>query len=344
MNLLIRADANVAMGTGHVMRCLALAQAWQDAGGCAAFAMSEAPAAIGARLNAESCDILPIVSTAGSADDAALTMTLARERGTDWVVVDGYQFSADYQRRLKDAGFRILFVDDYGHAQWYSADLVLNQNVYANETIYAGRAPNARLLLGPRYGLLRREFVKWPGRAREIPEIARKILVTMGGSDPDNFTLRTMKGLEQFREWTLDGTILVGGSNPNGESLQQAALESRHRWRLEINATNVPGLMEQCDLAISAAGSTCLELCRMGLPAVLIDLAQNQTPIAREFARRGTAIHLGSLQDVTETTIAVAVADLLRSKERRRKMSELGRAVVDGTGAERVVAEIRQFS
>jgi len=134
----------------------------------------------------------------------------------------------------------------------------------------------------------------------------------------------------------------VGGSNPHGGGLDREIRGSRHRWRLETNVIDVSGLMAHCDLAVSAAGSTCLELCRMGLPAVLVDLAENQAQIAQEFARRGIAIHLGSLGDVTTEQIAAGVESLMHSGERRRKMSQLGSAAVDGGGVQRVVAELQQ--
>ena len=89
------------------------------------------------------------------------TIDVARKEKSDWIAVDGYQFSADYQRILKSAGFKILFLDDYGHAQRYFADLVLNQNVGVGAELYADREPETRVLLGPRYCLLRREFSAW---------------------------------------------------------------------------------------------------------------------------------------------------------------------------------------
>ncbi len=117
--LLIRVDANVKIGTGHVMRCLALAQAWQDRGGDVVFAMAESSAGIDERLRLEQAQISRLDAMPGSADDAAQTASLARELQADWAVVDGYHFDSAYQRFLKDTGLQLLIIDDYDHAGHY---------------------------------------------------------------------------------------------------------------------------------------------------------------------------------------------------------------------------------
>ncbi|MGH9495154.1 MAG: PseG/SpsG family protein, partial [Candidatus Sulfotelmatobacter sp.] len=193
--LLVRADASVAIGTGHVMRCLALAQAWQDAGGQAVFASAKITDALRKRLAAESCDVAAISSPGGSFEDAAQTVALARENKCDWVVVDGYAFGPQYQQVLKAAGLKTLFVDDHGHAPPYSADVVLNQNLTATRELYSDREGQTRLLLGTRYCLLRREFADWREWQREISPVCRRLLVVMGGSDPENVTARVLEVL-----------------------------------------------------------------------------------------------------------------------------------------------------
>ena len=114
--LLFRADASVSIGTGHVMRCLALAQAWQDAGGRAVFAMAESTAAVLEMLRTIGFEVLAVSARAGTDEDSRQTASLALEQGAEWVAVDGYQFGADFQRTLRAAGLRILFLDDNGHA------------------------------------------------------------------------------------------------------------------------------------------------------------------------------------------------------------------------------------
>jgi UDP-2,4-diacetamido-2,4,6-trideoxy-beta-L-altropyranose hydrolase len=209
-NLVIRADAGTEIGTGHVMRCLALAQGWQDAGGHAIFAMATEVPNLEGRLKSEGVEVVHLAVKPGSSDDAIATGNLAREIGAAWVVVDGYRFTADYQRRIKDSEMRLLFVDDYGHTDRYYADVVLNQNRHAHEGLYVKREPHTRLLLGTHYALLRREFLRWQGWQREIPPVARRMLVTMGGGDPDNVTLKVILALNQMDLPELEVNVVVG--------------------------------------------------------------------------------------------------------------------------------------
>ncbi|HYA61767.1 MAG TPA: UDP-2,4-diacetamido-2,4,6-trideoxy-beta-L-altropyranose hydrolase [Candidatus Sulfotelmatobacter sp.] len=341
--LLIRADAGVLAGTGHVMRCLALAQAWQDAGGRAVFAMAESTPAIQARLAAESCEILTISSPAGTSEDATQTIAIARKRQATWIVVDGYQFNADYQRALKEAAFMILFVDDYGHAGHYSADLVLNQNVCADQRLYGNREPYTRLLLGTRYCMLRREFRAWRDWKREIPSVATRLLATVGGSDPDNVTLCVVQALGETELSPLEGVVVVGGSNPHLTSIQQAASDSRHKVRVVTNPANMAELMAWADVAVSGAGSTCWEICALGLPALLLCVAQNQKASAECLAEKGAALLLDTRSRATSAAISASVKELALEASLRERICRTAHELVDCDGAVRVVSRIQHW-
>jgi spore coat polysaccharide biosynthesis predicted glycosyltransferase SpsG len=164
----------------------------------------------------------------------------------------------------------------------------------------------------------------------------------MGGSDPNNFTLRVIESLQEVRVSDLEVNVLVGGSNPHRQSLERAATAWRGRLRLSDSVADVASAMAYSDLAVAGAGTTCLEMCFMGLPAVLIDLAENQTPIAQAFARLGAAMHPGSSQDVAPSRVATEIEGLMCDAGRRRSMSQIARTLVDGKGALRVVEELRR--
>jgi UDP-2,4-diacetamido-2,4,6-trideoxy-beta-L-altropyranose hydrolase len=320
------------------MRCLALAQSWQDAGGHAIFAMADSAPVLKERLRNEGIGTAQAVGPAGSAADAEETAQLAHRHSASWVVVDGYEFGSEYQASLKSRGLKVLFVDDNGHAGYYSADLVLNQNVYANEALYRSRELSTELLLGPRFAMLRREFSMWRDWKRKTPAIGRKVLLTMGGSDPDNVTARVLRVI--LAECEVEATVVVGCNNPHLQELRELADEHRATVRLVENATNMPELIASAEIAAAGAGSTSLEMCFLGLPAVLIVLADNQRAVAEDLARRGAAVHFVERPEANYGALAQCLASLLASPERRKAMSETGRELVDGLGAQRVAAKL----
>lgn len=338
-DLLLRTEASVAIGSGHVMRCLALAQAWLDAGGRAVFAMAQATPAVEERLRNERFKVARVAAQLGSVADADETAGLAHLHAASWVVVDGYDFGAEYQARLKSHGLKVLFIDDNGHAPHYSADLVLNQNAHGREELYRNRELSTKLLLGPRFALLRREFTAWRGWQREVPAIARNVLVTMGGSDPDNITERVVEAISSGGDF--ETTIVAGGSNPHLVRLREFVGTCGGTFRLSENTLNMPELMANADLAVAGAGTTSWEICSLGLPALLIVLADNQEGIAHELSKRGVIASLGRGSDLAPSTIASQLRNLAHSRSVRREMSERGRALVDGRGAERVVVALK---
>ena len=323
------------MGTGHVMRCFALAQAWQDAGGRTVFVIAEAAPAVRERLLGENIELVPLDVTAGGEDDARKVAELALRHAAAWVVVDGYQFSADYQRQLKAAGLKLLFVDDTGHAGHYSADLVLNQNAHADESLYPDRESCTRLLLGTRYVLLRREFDRWRDWKREVALVGRKVLVIMGGSDPRDITSLTVRSLQRVDVEGIEVVIVVGGSNPHLWSVQRLAATFRAATVLR-DTSNISQLMSWADVAFSAAGSTAWELAYMGLPSLLLEVLEHQSPVAKAMAANSASVNLGWFAEAKEEEMARAAGDLLRDNTRRKQMMDSGRRLVDGDGTRRV--------
>jgi UDP-2,4-diacetamido-2,4,6-trideoxy-beta-L-altropyranose hydrolase len=331
---LIRADAGIHLGIGHVMRCLALAQAWQEVGGTAQFVLATSTPALEARLACEGMETSHLAAQAGSASDAEQTTALAWQQGAAWLIVDGYHFNAAYQRAIKESGLYLLSIDDYGHAGHYWADLVLNQNIQAAESLYPRREPYTQLLLGTSYALLRREFWPWRDWQREIPVEGRRILVTMGGADRDNVTLRVLEALDHLEGMDLEVQVVIGGSNLHRESL--TAYEDAGICQLIQDSSDMPRLMAEADFAVSAAGSTCWELAFMQLPSILVILADNQSSNAIGLDRAGAATSLGWHQGVSPEALAHTLRWLLRNREARATMAGKGRSLVDGTGAHRV--------
>jgi spore coat polysaccharide biosynthesis predicted glycosyltransferase SpsG len=161
MKLVVRADASTAIGTGHVMRCLALAQAAKQNGDRPIFVMADCSRAIADRLSTEGMKAIEIEAQPGSVEDCQKTIEIACKLNIKYLVLDGYQFKTKYQETIAEVGFDFVLLDDYGHSESYCASWILNQNIYANDSFYKQRSPDTQLLLGTRYALLRREFWAW---------------------------------------------------------------------------------------------------------------------------------------------------------------------------------------
>ena len=338
--LIIRADVNSQIGLGHVMRCLALAQGWQDEGGRVILVMGKEAASTSERWKSEGMEVRVVLAELGSNEDAAKTAKLAKENNASCIVVDGYHFNADYQRVIKDSGQKLLFVDDYGHADHYYADIVLNQNIYANEQLYSKRESYTRLLLGSDYVFLRREFLKWREYKREIPEIAKKILVTMGGSDPKNCTLKVLEALFLLQLKEIEVTVVAGGENPHYETLQSKVSDAPFSIRLERNVKNMPELMAWADVAISAGGSTAWELAFMGLPSLMIIIAENQRRIVEGLELHNGTVNLGFKNEFKTDLISNRIEELCKDKSRRIELSDINSFLVDGKGIKRLLSII----
>jgi len=341
--LVIRADAGPRIGTGHVMRCLALAQTWQARGGSATFLSRCESDALRRRIEAARISFIPLHQPHPSPADLATTLSLldhdgSRAQSERWLALDGYHFDLAYQQAVQAAGRRLLVIDDTAHLPRYVADVLVNQNIHAERLDYRC-GPGTTMLLGTRYAMLRPEFLAWRDWKREIPQAGRRVLVTMGGSDPENATLKVIRALERVDVEGLEAVVVVGAGNPHAEELKRV---SPAFIRLISNSQNMPELMAWADMAVSGAGSTCWELAFMGLPNLLMVLAENQARIARGLSECLISIHLGCSSAVDEQSLARAVSDLVRDQARRADMSRRARELVDGLGCQRVVEELRR--
>ncbi len=337
--LVIRTDAGLHIGSGHLMRCLALAQAWKDSGGEVVFATACSNDNLLGRLYDEGFTVHKVENPYPHPQDWQTTREILEEYKGAWLVIDGYHFDSSYQRLVKESGHPLLAIDDYGHAGHYYADIVLNQNLHAESLTYSCE-PYTKLLLGTKYVLLRREFLKWRGWKRKTPEVARKVLVTMGGSDPENVTLKVINAINMVDFGPLEVAVVVGPTNPHYEALERATRTSRHSIVLMRNVPDMPELMSWADVAIAAGGTTCWELAFMGLPTVLIVMAENQRLVAERMAEEGGAINLGWHRDLSSDETAKVMRDLLTDGRRRLKMSCKAQELVDGEGVERLVMHL----
>jgi UDP-2,4-diacetamido-2,4,6-trideoxy-beta-L-altropyranose hydrolase len=341
--LLVRADADLLRGTGRMMRCLALVQAWRGRGGDATFISRCENPALRARIEAAGAGLISLRASDCADGGIAVTRDQLALNKTAVLVLDGNDFRFEQQQTLRVSGHPLMVIDQSAGRERTYADIVLNPNFGALASNYS---PNAgtTLLTGPTYAMLRPEFGVWRRRFRSIRTVARRILVTLGGSDPDNVTLRIIEVLTRLGAPALEVKVVVGPANPHLKTLRKAVASFALPMQLLTDVPDMASLMGWADLAVSDAGSTCWELACLGVPAVVLALTEQQTRLAGEIELNGVAQNLGWHAAISADRLASALDVLLYSSFRRLRMSQQGRALIDGRGAERVVQALRERS
>ncbi len=310
--LVVRADASPEIGAGHAMRVIALGETWCATGGDCVLVVASLPDWLEREAKQRGVEVrrLPARDTD---DDRFASMPVVED--AEWVVVDDYRFTLKHQQRLPAE--RLVVVDDHNRVGRCEAAWIIDQNVGAEARAqrYREDAPGAGLMLGPRYALLRSEF-----RDRSSPGVvgpASRVLVTLGGAPP-----------------------------AEARDLRDAVVELLERRGVHVDALtgsdhDVVRRMRDADVVLSAAGTTVWELCALGVPTVLMSIADNQQPVARQVQDAGAAVDLGWYEDLDPTSVADAVSRLLGDDAARSKMSHAARALVDGRGAARVVRALQ---
>jgi len=334
-NLIIRADATHEIGVGHVMRCLAIAQAWQATGGRICFAVAALPDAVHDRVRNEGFEIVSI----DIAKDPQALVDYAAQRQVGYVVLDGQHFDGSYQRKIRNAGLRLLVLDDYGKAEHYYADCVVNSDLVP-ESLYDKREPYTRLFLGPAYALLISEF----RRGKKTPESTARnvrVLITMGGSDPQNMTLTALQAIQGIQSQNVEFRVIVGAANSRLETLQEFAKKISFPIEILKNTSDIPAQMHWADVAIVAAGVSLWELLYMGAAVICWPRYQHDVRVVDELSKKGAILPLSV--DAGPDAIAMKLRQLLTDLELRRSLRLAGSNMVDGQGAKRVVEIFSQL-
>lgn len=320
------------------MRCLAIAQEWKRRGGEVVFVTHCAFESLAGRIESSIGPPVRLGSHHPSPSDLENTLAIVERQG--WVVVlDGYHFDAAYERALRALGALVLTIDDEGERQKVEANLLLNQNIEAPNLDYR-LPPGGVALLGTRYALLRREFTEPTRKERIHPETATNVLVTMGGADPDNHTLTVLRALDRvcnLVEGNIAVTVIVGAANSHKAVLEQKIRKTRCNVDLVSDVSDMPRRMADADVVVSAAGTTVWELCYLGVPSLVVVVADNQIGIARGTAAVGAVVNLGVASDLEVDSMASVISEVLTDKGRRIVLSRNAAALVDGKGAVRTV-------
>jgi len=341
MKVVIRADGSDLMGMGHISRCLTLAGEIKRRGGDCLFVTRSMDGRVPAMIKKAGFPAREITAGDTASGDLDVTIKAAKRAGV--IITDGYQFKEDYLASLKASGKLLVCIDDIAHTR-FPCDILLNQNLGAAKKMYTGLVDSsARLLLGTGYALVREEFVdsrrKKPRTRRRI----RNVLVSLGGGDSAMLTLKVLRALD-----SLDGDFAltaVFGSRSKGavEAAETFLSDCSKNTEVIFYATDMPGLMHNADMAITGGGTTCWEAACVGLPNLLMVLAENQNIVARGLSKAGASVNLGWHEGITEARIAREARRLAEDAGKRDEMRKNGRTLVDGKGAARVAIAMEEL-
>jgi UDP-2,4-diacetamido-2,4,6-trideoxy-beta-L-altropyranose hydrolase len=338
MKVLVYANASEMLGTGHAMRCLALAKELKEQNHQVTFAYSTCLPEITQRYHQGGFNTWALNGTAPSDVLPELT-NLIKSTKPDWVIVDWYEAKSDFQTRIKQFS-RLMVIDDFKDGTFCS-DLILNQNATTPDILKYSLHPESKVLAGPKYALLRPEFSKKAQLfERVIKKRAENILISFGGSDEDNFTAET---LEQLRSLPLKEEIIRVILGP-GFRHRDAILEIERASKLNLQViNNCQDMSEQliwCDLAILGSGSTFWEACCLAVPTVLVRMVENQNLIFNTAEASNAAILIDSARNLAKLKTEDLLINLIDDSATRLTLSGRAKSLCDGQGAKRVAHEM----
>ena len=305
MRVVFRVDASLKMGTGHVMRCLALAQTLKENGANVEFICRKHERNLIDKIRSNKFTVYELglsgedkIDTklshshwlgATQKQDASECIDILKAEKTDWLIVDHYAIDEDWHRELKPYCEKLIAIDDLADRK-HQCDILLDQTFGRQQDGYSALTPKGcELLLGSQYALLRPEFSKWRTYSierRSKPEF-KQLLINMGGVDVNDFTGQV---LDELKTCTLLSdvhiTIVMGGTAPHLESVKSKAIMLPYKTEVKVDIDNMAEIMANSDIAIGAAGSSTWERCCLGLPTIQIVIAKNQQFLAETLACR----------------------------------------------------------
>ena len=354
MKVVFRADASVKMGSGHVMRCQTLAGALEENGADVifisrahdgnlnqliirkGFQVIELPKPTGADIGEASTNGDDYNDWLGVAEeqDAKETIEAIGGERVDWLVADHYSIGEKWEKSIRPYVINIMAVDDLANRN-HDCDLLLDQNLVADmEKRYEGKLPaNCGRMLGPEYALLKPEYSKLRNEVSPREGQIRSVLVYFGGADSDNLTGMAIDAFHSLKRNDVQLDVIINPQGPYATEIRMQ-VEGNSQIKLHGSLPSLAPLLAKADLAIGAGGATSWERCCLGLPTLVITLAENQKPSAAELDRLKLVLWLGHKDEVSEAALEKALKELLDS-ELSPEWSERCRKQVDGRGTEK---------
>lgn len=334
MRVIFRADASRDIGSGHVRRCIALAQALEQCDARISFAFRKGTLETVPELAPSSWRLVEL--SAGSADELG-----ARSGSCDLLVLDSYGIGHGYERACRGFARRIAVIDDLANRS-HDCDVLVDQTLGRAAADYAPLVPpHCRLLLGTRYAILGESYRHLRDRAlqRRDTDAPGRVLVSFGAIDLHGMTERALCALGEIEE-RLEIAVALGVSSPNADRVAAMTRHFPHPVRLHFDLFGLAEEMTDADIAIGAGGTSSWERCCLGLPAVVVAVADNQIGNVNGVAEAGAAVCFLGPDEATSDAIGHAVRRLIVDGDARRAMARAAARLCDGWGCARIRAAV----
>lgn len=325
MNIFFRVDASLDIGYGHLMRCLSLAEEFKKLGDYVFFICRELKGNLIDKVKKRGIPIFTIPETGSSnfnwENDQKFTKDILKKNSVDLLVIDHYGIDERWEKRIRPYVYKVMVIDDLADRR-HDCDLLLDQTFHRDmrkrydQLIPAG----AYKLLGPSFVLLRPEFRQLKQNRRERDGIIKRILIFFGGSDPTDETTKALKAVEQINDKRLTVDVVVGKANENVERIRNRCNVNQN-FNFHCQVDYIAGLMDQSDLSIGAGGTSTWERCYLGLPTVIITVANNQVELCNELSEKEALIYLGHYREVNSEQIRKVITELKKQPEKLNKMT-----------------------
>jgi len=354
-HIAFRVDASIPIGTGHFMRCLTLADALRVQGAEVRFVclhtlpyVQELLARRGHALVMLDClpgDLGPSPLAhahwlgTSQTEDAQATRNALSDRVWDWLVVDHYALDRLWESAMRQTAVKILAIDDIAD-RLHDCDALLDQNFYLDAAMrYAGKVPDGcQLMLGPRHALLRDEFRSMRTRVEARSGLVRRVLLFFGGVDAANWTGRAMDALRAVEPKDLQVDVVIGRDHPCRSWIESEC--TRRGFVCHVQTDTMAQLMADADLAIGAGGSATWERCCLGLPSLVLGVAENQSRMVEDLVQAGYVLGIASAMELVQEDLVALVRCALLGGPALRGLSVRGSELVDGAGVSRVVRHL----
>jgi UDP-2,4-diacetamido-2,4,6-trideoxy-beta-L-altropyranose hydrolase len=354
MKIVFRVDASILIGSGHVMRCLTLADELCNAGAKVSFVTRKHEANLNGVIRDKGFQVfeLPVTKQTNLCDgvrcdyaqwlcvsqqvDARETIYALGGIRPEWLIVDHYAIDQEWEQLVSSHVNRIMVIDDLANRK-HACDMLLDQNyVIGMDERYMGLVPvSCTTLLGPGYAMLRKEFIKARKTLKERDGSVDRVFVFFGGVDSANMTTKALQALSATEFSHIHVDVVIGVANPNRDELAGLA-KLRDETSLHVQVENIAELMAQADLALCAGGSSTWERLYLGLPSLVVTIADNQVPFTRDLHEKGLLRCLGTVQEVGIKEIRSSMQLAMSQVEHNCRESKKGLNLVGGRGAERV--------